>query len=150
VLVGVFQNQSLDYVLSQVHLLNLDVVQLHGQEPLEWARLLPVPVVKAVKPHEHGWGARGLHTLPLLDSGVGGEGKRLDLSSVEDVLAKDEGVRVLLAGGLGPANVVEVVEELNGVGGQLVGVDVSTGVEDEQGEQSLDKIKAFIQAAKSL
>jgi anthranilate synthase/indole-3-glycerol phosphate synthase/phosphoribosylanthranilate isomerase len=36
-IVGVFQNQPLDYVLEQQRLLDLDIVQLHGREPLEWA-----------------------------------------------------------------------------------------------------------------
>jgi anthranilate synthase/indole-3-glycerol phosphate synthase/phosphoribosylanthranilate isomerase len=149
-LVGVFQNQPLSYIIKQVHHLNLDVVQLHGAEPLEWATLIPVPVIKAVKPHDHGFGVRGYHALPLLDSGVGGTGERLELRGVKEVLRRDEGVRVLLAGGLGPENVAMVVGELEDVGTQVVGVDVSSGVEDKEGNQDLEKIRAFVSAAKAL
>ena len=74
----------------------------------------------------------------------------MDLGGVKTVLGKDDGVRCLLAGGLGPENVAKVVEELGQARGQVVGVDVSSGVEDGKGEQDLAKIKAFIEAAKAL
>ncbi|KAJ4292169.1 anthranilate synthase / indole-3-glycerol phosphate synthase [Collariella sp. IMI 366227] len=40
-LVGVFMNQPLQEILDKQRLYNLDVVQLHGDEPLEWATLIP-------------------------------------------------------------------------------------------------------------
>lgn len=147
-LVGVFRNQSLEFVLEQQNILDLDVVQLHGSEPVEWAKLIPVPVIRAFKPDEPGLGARGYHALPLLDSGAGGTGERLDLSDVKNVLEKDTGVRVLLAGGLNPDNVQSVLKELGEAGKQVVGVDTSSGVEGADGEQDLDKIKAFVAAVK--
>jgi anthranilate synthase/indole-3-glycerol phosphate synthase/phosphoribosylanthranilate isomerase len=147
-LVGVFRDQSLEYVLEQQRLLNLDVVQLHGQEPLEWARLIPVPVLKAFNPKDHGIGSRGYHALPLLDAGSGGSGQQLDLSDVKDVFAKDNGIKVILAGGLNSDNVQSMLSGLEEYRGRVEGVDVSSGVE-EDGQQSLDKIRAFIKAAKS-
>jgi anthranilate synthase/indole-3-glycerol phosphate synthase/phosphoribosylanthranilate isomerase len=147
-LVGVFRNQSLEYVLEQQRLLNLDVVQFHGQEPLEWAKLVPVPVVRAFNPHDLGIGLRGHHALPLLDAGSGGSGLQLDLSDVKAVLAKDEGVRIVFAGGLNAENVQEMLAGLGEYRDRVKAVDVSSGVE-EDGQQSLDKIRAFIQAAKN-
>ena len=81
-IVGVFQNQPLDYVMEQQRLLNLDVVQLHGNEPLEWASIIPVPVLRAFKPGDAGLATRGFHSLPLLDSGAGGTGEQLHVSNV--------------------------------------------------------------------
>ncbi|KAF1829618.1 anthranilate synthase component 2 [Decorospora gaudefroyi] len=147
-LVGVFRNQSLEYVLEQQRLLSLDIVQLHGQEPLEWAKLVPVPVLKAFHPHDHGIGARGYHALPLLDAGSGGSGQQLDLSDVKAVFAKDDGIRVILAGGLNPDNVQNMLAGLDEYRDRVRAVDVSSGVE-EDGQQSLDKIRAFIKTAKS-
>jgi anthranilate synthase/indole-3-glycerol phosphate synthase/phosphoribosylanthranilate isomerase len=147
-LVGVFRNQSLEYVLEQQRLLNLDIVQLHGQEPIEWAKLIPVPVLKAFNPHNHGIGSRGYHALPLLDAGSGGSGQQLDLSDVKEVFAKDHGIKVILAGGLSPENIQSTLFGLEGYRDRVKGVDVSSGVE-EDGKQSLDKIRAFIKAAKS-
>ncbi|KAF4544845.1 Anthranilate synthase component 2 protein [Lasiodiplodia theobromae] len=148
-LVGVFRNQPLDYVLAQQKLLNLDIVQLHGDEPVEWARSIPVPVIHAFKPGQAGLARRAYHALSLLDSGAGGSGQKLDLKEVRETLEKDTSLRVLLAGGLGPENVREAIAELGELGERVVGVDVSSGVE-VNGQQDLAKIKAFVEAAKAV
>ena len=45
-LVGVFQDQPLAFILQVVAEVQLDVVQLHGNEPVEWSKHIPVPVIK--------------------------------------------------------------------------------------------------------
>jgi len=145
-LVGVFQNQPLEYILEQQQKLDLDVVQLHGNEPIEWASLIPVPVIHAFHPGDSGLATRGYHALPLLDSGVGGTGEKVSTSQVRDMLKKDGGLRIMLAGGLNPDNVTEVVSSLGDVHNQVAIVDVSSGVE-EDGEQSLEKIRHFVTSA---
>lgn len=147
-LVGVFLDQPLDYVLEQQRLLGLDIVQLHGSEPLEWASLLPVPVMRCFKPGNAGLATRGFHAMPLLDSGSG-SGKQLDIESVKSLLQGDDGLRVVLAGGLNPENVTQAVQSLADSKAQLAGVDVSSGVEVD-GEQDLQKIRDFVKAAKSI
>lgn len=148
-LVGVFQNQTLEDILRQQKLYNLDIVQLHGNEPLEWTNLIPVPVIKSFKPGQHSIGLRGYHTLPLLDSAAGGTGEKLDMSDVRSTLLKDSELRVLLAGGLDATNVKDAVLEAGELGTRIIGVDVSSGVEDS-GAQSADKIRAFIAAARRI
>ena len=147
-LVGVFMNQPLEEVLEKQRLYNLDIVQLHGDEPVEWANLIPVPVVRKFKPGQVGIGVRGYHAVPLLDSGAG-SGQRLDVSAVKSTLVKDEHLSVLLAGGLDPDNVAESVASLGDLADKVLGVDVSSGVEVE-GKQSLEKIRAFVRAAKAI
>lgn len=147
-IVGIFQNQPLSEVLELQRAYNLDMVQLHGDEPIEWANLIPVPVIRAFKPGHPGIGLRGYHTIPLLDSGAG-SGKLLDVSKVEEVLRGDPDLRIFLAGGLNPDNVAQAVEALGELGSRVVGVDVSSGVE-EDGKQSLAKIEAFIKNAKQV
>lgn len=147
-LVGIFQNQPLSEVLEKQKLYNLDIVQLHGDEPIEWSRLIPVPVIRAFKPGHVGLGLRGFHTVPLLDSGAG-SGKLLDVSKVKTVLESDPNLRVFLAGGLHPDNVAEAVKALGGLANRVIGVDVSSGVE-EDGQQSLEKIEAFINNSKAI
>ncbi|TKA62255.1 Multifunctional tryptophan biosynthesis protein [Friedmanniomyces simplex] len=152
-LVGIFQDQPLDYVLEQQRLLDLDVVQLHGSEPLEWATLIPVPVIRSFKPSGSaslGIGTRGYHSMPLLDSGAGGTGEKLAVEGVKEVLIRDEGLRIMLAGGLNADNVSEVVNGLGEMRARVVGVDVSSGVEGKDGEQDLEKIRAFVETAKRL
>ncbi|KAF2798197.1 hypothetical protein K505DRAFT_296992 [Melanomma pulvis-pyrius CBS 109.77] len=148
-LVGVFRNQPLEYILEQQQLLSLDIVQLHGSEPIEWANLIPVPIIKAFSPKDIGIGLRGHHALPMLDAGAGGSGQQLDLTDVKEVLAKDEGVKIILAGGLDSDNVQTILEGLGEYRSRVKAVDVSSGVEDE-GQQSLDKIRAFVKAAKAV
>lgn len=146
-LVGVFQNQPLSYVLGQVKLLHLDAVQLHGSEPIEWAPLIPVPVIRRFGLNDEGLGRRGYHALPLLDTASGGTGQRLDTNAIKTVLGLDEGLRVVLAGGLDPENVMSVLDDLSEYSSQVVAVDVSSGVE-ESGLQSLEKIQRFVSASK--
>lgn len=147
-LVGIFQNQPLSEVLEKQKLYNLDLVQLHGGEPLEWAQFIPVPVIRAFKPEHVGIGKRGYHTVPLLDSGAG-SGKLIDVSKVKTVLEKDPELRIILAGGLNPENVAEAVKGLGSLSDRVIGVDVSSGVEQD-GKQSLDRIAAFVKAAKEI
>ncbi|KAK6855845.1 Multifunctional tryptophan biosynthesis protein [Apiospora arundinis] len=147
-LVGVFMNQPLAEVLELQRRYNLDIVQLHGDEPLEWATAIPVPVVKKYIPEAPGIGTRGYHVLPLLDSGSG-SGQLLDGVGIKATLAKDQELRLLLAGGLDPDNVAEVVNAIGADGGRVIGVDVSSGVEVD-GRQDLDRIRQFIKAAKAI
>ncbi|TQN72596.1 Multifunctional tryptophan biosynthesis protein [Colletotrichum shisoi] len=146
-LAGIFQNQPLDEVLEKQKRFSLDIVQLHGNEPIEWANLIPVPVIRAFKPGNIGIGLRGYHTIPLLDSGAG-SGKLIDVSGVKNILAKDAELQVFLAGGLNSDNVLDAVKAVGAFSNRIVGVDVSSGVEDD-GKQSLEKIRLFIKNAKS-
>lgn len=148
-LVGVFLDQPLSYILTQQQKLGLDVVQLHGSEPLEWASLIPVPVIRRFGLDEPGISRRAYHAIPLLDSGAGGSGELLDQFRVQRTLDKDDGLRVILAGGLNPENVAETVKKLGDSGRKVIGVDVSSGVESN-GSQDVKKIRAFVQAAKGV
>lgn len=146
-LVGVFQNQPLSYVLTQQQKLGLDVVQLHGSEPLEWASLIPVPIIRKFSLDEPGIARRAYHALPLLDSGAGGSGEQLDQSGVQKVLESDPGLRIILAGGLDPSNVSNIIQKLGKLGEKVAGVDVSSGVESND-TQDPEKIHSFVQAVK--
>ena len=146
-LVGVFQDAALADIIAQIQTLSLDVVQLHGSEPLEWARLIPVPVIRRFTPGEAGLGNRGYHALPLLDAGVGGLGRLLDFSAVQATCRTDPGIRFILAGGLNPQNIEDVLDTLGDERGKVMAVDVSSGVESD-GHQDHDKIRAFIKAVK--
>lgn len=138
-IVGVFRNQPLASVLDLQHQLQLDIVQLHGDEPLEWCRLIPVPVIKRFTPGTPAFEEcllPGYFKYALLDSELGGEGKVVDRSLITDVIGR--GARFMLAGGLTAENVGEAVK-VDGV----VGVDVSGGVETN-GVKDLDKVKRFV------
>ncbi|KIW28775.1 uncharacterized protein PV07_04649 [Cladophialophora immunda] len=150
-LVGIFVDAPLRHIVQQVHQLGLDAVQLHGSEPLEYARQIPVPVLKAFSPKDCGINRRGYHSLPLLDAGGGGSGTRVNLDDVKALFEKDDGLKVILAGGLTPENVRTVLRELGEeyIGQNVVGVDVSSGV-DVDGRRSAERTRAFIDAVKDL
>ena len=147
-LVGVFQNQPLDYIISQQALLDLDVVQLHGSEPLEWASLIPVPVIRRFHPLDPGISTRGYHALPLVDGAAGGTAEEVDCTIIQKRLAPDPNLQIVLAGGLSAENVQSKLAGLGPQASQVVAVDVSSGVE-ESGAQSIEKIVKFIKNTKT-
>lgn len=100
-LVGVFQDSPLKEILRTVSEVQLDIVQLHGSEPTEWALHIPVPVIRVFHVGKSGKGVEnitrgGYHQFILLDSlrdddsGVsGGSGKVVDWELAKKVV--DEG-----------------------------------------------------------
>ncbi|KAI0388688.1 indole-3-glycerol phosphate synthase-domain-containing protein [Xylariaceae sp. FL0594] len=150
-LVGVFLNQPLAQILELTARYRLDIVQLHGTEPIEWAHHIPVPVMRRFSPSETGIGTRGYHTIPLFDSGsAGGSGHLLDAVAVKTALERDHELRIVLAGGLAPDNVADVIKNVGEDAARIVGVDVSSGVEGPDGLQSLERIREFVKAAKAI
>ncbi|KIK09867.1 hypothetical protein K443DRAFT_82166 [Laccaria amethystina LaAM-08-1] len=99
-LVGVFQNATLSTILRAVSLAQLDMVQLHGAEPIDWVHHIPVPVIRVFHMGENGTGAEGItrggkHHFILLDSlrgdGMsGGTGKVMDLDSAKTIVDSGE------------------------------------------------------------
>ncbi|KAF2863667.1 N-anthranilate isomerase [Piedraia hortae CBS 480.64] len=150
-LVGVFQNQPLDEVQRISSLYNVDVIQLHGSEPLDWAGEFDgKPVIKSFSADECNVSSTKQHIIPLIDSGAGGTGERVSLAAVKTLLTRNPDLNILLAGGLRADNVREVVE---GVGpelkGQIIGVDASSGLETG-GKQDLNKIRKFVETVKAI
>ena len=140
--VGVFQDQPLEEILSIQASVPLDLVQLHGSEPLHYASLIPCPVIHAfpiTSPLIH---TPQLHAIPLVDAGSatvqGGTGEVVDWMKVRTLSGP-----VMLAGGLTPDNVARAVE----VSG-AVAVDVSSGVEDAKGGKDPELVKRFVSEAK--
>jgi anthranilate synthase / indole-3-glycerol phosphate synthase / phosphoribosylanthranilate isomerase len=75
-LVGVFQDQPLDEILHAAAACHLDLIQLHGNEPVEWAKHIPVPVIRVFHVGADGQGLEhvtrpGLHNFVLLDTARG-------------------------------------------------------------------------------
>lgn len=164
--VGVFVNESIDTMAEIASTVGLDLIQLHGTEPAEVARFLPVPVIKAFHMDTSSFNPNQIphitqpnnHHYVLLDakvSGVpldqqGGRGVKFDWSIAQQVVnhkrpGYTENARfpVILAGGLDPSNVVEAVRQV-----RPWAVDVSSGVETD-GAKDLEKIREFVRLAKS-
>jgi anthranilate synthase/indole-3-glycerol phosphate synthase/phosphoribosylanthranilate isomerase len=99
-LVGVFQNASLETILHVTSAAQLDVVQLHGSEPIEWAHCIPVPVIRVFHVGNEGINEitrGGAHQFILLDSiredgsGLsGGSGKVVDWNVAKNIVDAGE------------------------------------------------------------
>jgi phosphoribosylanthranilate isomerase len=145
--VGVFVNPTIEEVLSAISQVGLDLVQLHGDETPEFCRNIPLPVIKAFPIRRE----EDIHrTKPykvdyfLFDSAGGkyrgGSGMTFNWKLLQQLNISKE--QVIVAGGLNPDNVQAAITETN-----PAIVDVSSGVETD-GEKDLEKIKAFMKAAK--
>jgi phosphoribosylanthranilate isomerase len=76
----------------------------------------------------------------------GGHGKTFDWAILKGL---DPFMPFMLSGGLTPENVSEAITTVKALGVTLAGVDVSSGVETAPGVKDVEKIKAFIENARS-
>lgn len=153
---GVFVNKPMDLLLEVADEVELNVLQLHGdEEPTYVARARKesgLEVWKAVRPRSAdefiGAVERYAESVDglLLDgwsaAGRGGTGSRFpweEVASQRDVLPS--GVKLIVAGGLNPNNVAKIISVL----GPDV-VDVSSGVEAERGLKDERLVRSFAEA----
>jgi phosphoribosylanthranilate isomerase len=146
-LVGVFMNQPAEDVRSTATECGLNIVQLHGDEPLEYCNRLELSIFKRIQtsPTDDAATLRArimpfaVHDAVLLDPGAG-SGRTFDWSVAVGV--SDE-FNLIVSGGLTPDNVGECVRLL-----RPYAVDVSSGVERSPGIKDAAKIRAFVQAVR--
>ena len=145
--VGVFVNQALDEVLEIAARCRLQAVQLHGEEPEEIARRIPVRVIKAIRVRNRE-SLRPVTTYPadafLLDAYVegkpGGTGSAFPWDLVAGIT---ERAPIILSGGLRPDNVEAAIRRV-----RPYAVDVSSGVEVRPGEKDPQKVREFVAAVR--
>jgi phosphoribosylanthranilate isomerase len=144
--VGVFRDEVPQRVVEIVHTTGLRAAQLHGFETPSESRTIRsrVPTLFKAFPagdprldHADDWNA----DVILIDSATPGSGQVFDWSLAEGAPSNR---RILLAGGLNPANVRDAIRRIN-----PWGVDVSSGVEASPGRKDARRVKAFIEAARS-
>jgi phosphoribosylanthranilate isomerase len=149
--VGVFVDAPVEEVRRALHVSGCTVAQLHGDETQEQIEALaPYPVVKAIRvrgeaaPHVLAQyrAARAILLDTYAEGRMGGTGQRFDLSIASELVSG--GWRVIVAGGLTPENVGEVISAV-----RPYGVDVSTGVEAAPGRKDPDKVARFIAAVRA-
>lgn len=137
--VGVFVDEPPEAVLHAMERARLQVAQLHGNEPPEWALEIRkrYPVIKAFRlsgPADPAWARYPADAL-LLDGKAPGSGQAWPRDWAQPLL--DQGVRIILAGGLDPENVREALAL------RPYGLDVSSGVEEAPGKKSEARMRAF-------
>ncbi len=144
--VAIFQDAHPDEITRVLRRVELERVQLHGDETEEYCEEVDLPVIKALRGADMNAAEAYPGTLLLLDNPTagGGQGKAWNWGDAAGLI--DHGFDVILAGGLAPESVGEALEAL----GDLLpwGVDVATGVESEDRRKDPDKIAAFIKAVR--
>ena len=139
--VGLFVNQPLEYIAGVASLVRLGAVQLHGDETIDAAEAIRLPLIKALTLGSaiDAWPARVTVLLDAHDPvNRGGTGRTIDWTAAAAVAANR---RTLLAGGLTPENVAEAVGRV-----RPFGIDVSSGVEQAPGIKDHGKIRALFEA----
>lgn len=136
--VGVFRDQSADFVAHMVEQLALSAVQLHGHEDADYVKNLRshlpehCEIWKAVnmsQPDFSQFDGQPIDLL-LLDNGRGGSGQTFDWSKIPN----SSQFRVMVAGGLNADNCRQAAILL------CNGLDFNSGVETEPGIKSEKKL----------
>ncbi len=146
--VGVFVNEEPSRIDEILRITGIEVVQLHGDEPPESCSCWP-RVIKAFRVREltdldalSGYKVSAYLLDTYSPESYGGTGQLFNWDIALD--AKRFGP-VVLAGGLTPDNVERAVRWV-----RPYAVDVSSGVELEKGIKDAEKVRLFIERAKSV
>ena len=148
--VGVFVNAPEALVIRTIRDCGLNLLQFHGEEAPDYCLQFGLMSMKAFRIRD----AASVQALPdyptdawLLDAyttdRLGGTGETFNWDLALE--AQRWGRPIFLAGGLTPENVAEAVRRA-----RPYAVDVASGVEAAPGRKDHGKVKAFIQAAKSV
>jgi phosphoribosylanthranilate isomerase len=157
-LVGVFVNEGVGRISMTLEKVGIRIAQLSGDESVDLLRELRGIGYKAIRPRGKGEALddaayfqpnfptdAALPSLLVDAYQTGMYGGTGELASLETAQALKAAVpRLLLAGGLTPDNVGEIVRAV-----RPWGVDVASGIEAEPGRKDHGKIRAFVQAVQS-
>jgi phosphoribosylanthranilate isomerase len=147
--VGLFVNASVDTVRSILQSVPLDLLQFHGDETPAFCRQFATPFVKAFRLKDQAV----LTQIPdyldhpehpfLVDAFVPNEMGGTGVVASWDLAAEASrlGERMILAGGLTPANVEEAIRRV-----RPWAVDVASGVETAEGHKEPQKMVRFVEA----
>ena len=135
--VGVFVDATLSFIRETVELGRLDVVQLHGAEPPDFARAIDFATV---------WKATYDISFPaarlVCDAPQGGSGKPGDRELAAHVARFRP---IMLAGGVNPGNAARLVRMI-----RPAGIDLASGVESAPGIKDERKLRELFQNLKGL
>ena len=153
--VGVFKNPEMIDVLDAIDEYGLDIVQLHGEESVEFCRklkellpnLMTIKVLHASAGFQPEDATRYEADAIMLDAFHaelrGGTGQVFDWTLGRRT--RELVPRLFLAGGLSPENVAEAIAEV-----QPYAVDACSSIELAPGLKDAGRMRAFVSAVRSI
>lgn len=148
--VGVFQNQSLNQITDLIRSASLDYVQLHGDEDISFCRKIKTPIIKKIKLDSSIEDIKifinkysNVVDIFLIDRSVQGSGSIVNLDMVGELVKE---YPIMIAGGLNKDNVENIIKK---IGKKLLGIDVSSGVENILGEKEERLVSSFIEEGRN-
>ena len=146
--VALFSNDEEKYIESVMSEIKADIIQFHGNEVESDCIKHGLPYIKGVSEDNDGFknlDNKYPNALAFIidshqDDGIGGTGKTFDWTNNMFDTKKP----IIIAGGLNCDNVEDAIKLF-----LPYGVDVSSGVESNDGNKDLNLIKKFIKKAKN-
>ncbi len=152
-IVGLFVNADFNLVSYVADSLNLDLIQLHGTEDLDYIKEIKKfnkPIIKAVpiknySDIENAEKYSNVCDMILFDTMTkdgtsGGSGKKFDWNLMKNYDSKKEWI---LAGGLNINNIGEALKTTN-----APVLDISSGIEKSRGKKCTEKISEILKFIK--
>ncbi|MBP7730154.1 MAG: phosphoribosylanthranilate isomerase [Bacteroidales bacterium] len=149
--VGVFVNEHIDKVLKISEEASLDIIQLHGDEDLDYCRRLKsagMKVIKAFRIKEsdkidfvNAFSDVCDFFLFDTESGLyGGSGKKFNWDIIESIRPEKP---FFISGGIEPQDAL-TLKEISKKNNMMYAVDINSKFETAPGIKDIDKIRKFI------
>ena len=144
--VALFRNERWEVIDPILQRVPFERVQFHGDEGEDEIEAVDLPTIKAIRGADQEAAQTYPGSILLLDHPHqgGGQGQAWDWREAENLIAG--GYDVIIAGGLTPDNVAEALADVGDI--PPWGVDVATGVENEDRRKDPAKIRAFVEAVR--
>lgn len=142
---GVFQDQSVSEVINIIKQVGIQVIQLHGQEDIEYIRELrtqtQLPIIKAYRQP----GKPELDILQELAQEkliqgilIDKESQEYNYSSIYQLMGD---MPIILAGGINSSNAGDIIKNNT----FAYAIDLCSGVEDSPGQKSQEKVQELFE-----
>ena len=145
--VGVFVNQNKDFIDKTISEVQLNMIQLHGDESSNFCNQFEVPVFKAVRIKNEAslsvmdqYNVAGFLLDTFSNQQYGGTGKTFDWSIINEQIDTP----IILSGGLNPDNILDAIDSVN-----PAAIDVNSGVELSPGKKDHQKINLLFENLKN-
>lgn len=152
-IVGVFVNETIDFVIDVAMTTGIDAIQLHGDEPASFCEELNTRdgfrVIKALRASED-FKPKDAEVYPvhavMLDAFHrtlrGGTGERVDFNVARET--RQLVPRLFLSGGLSAENVREAIDKV-----EPYAVDACSLLESSPGKKDAARMRAFVAAVRN-